>query len=168
LGALGFSLIESLVATSIAGVLAASALPRLANALDQQRLTATTNELVLAVNLARAEATARKTRVAIEPRVANGWTSGWRVFVDRNGDGRLDADEQVVREFSGTPERMTIEPRFGSFDGHVLSFDHAGHLRRPNSNGMLLGRFVLKLGSEVRALCFSAAAVRTVRSAECA
>lgn len=166
--ALGFSLVESLVATAIAGVLAATALPRFADALDRHRLTATTNELVLAVNLARAEATARKTRVAIVPRAGNDWTSGWRVFVDRNRDGRLDADEPVVRDFAGAPERLTIEPRFGGFDGQVLSFDHDGHLRRPNSNGMLLGRIVLMLGGEVRALCFSTAAMRTVRAAQCA
>jgi type IV fimbrial biogenesis protein FimT len=167
LRALGFSMVESLVATAIAGVLAAASLPRFAEALDRQRLTATTNELVLAVNLARAEATARKTRVAIAPRARDDWTSGWRVFVDENGNGRFDTGEHIVRDFADAPERMTIDPRFGSFDGHVLSFDHAGHLRRPNSNGMLLGRFVLRLGSEVRALCFSAAALRTLRTAVC-
>lgn len=164
----GFSLIEGLLATAIAGVLAASALPRLAGALDRERLTATVNDLLLAVNLARAEATARKARVAIAPRASNDWTSGWRVFVDVDGDGRPDPDEPIVRDFAGAPQRMTIEPRFGAFDGHVLSFDQLGHLRRPGSNGMLLGRMVLRLGDDVRALCFSAAAVRTVRAAECA
>lgn len=164
----GFSLIEGLLATAIAGVLAASALPRLAGALDREQLTATVNELLFAVNLARAEATARKTRVAIAPRASNDWTRGWHVFVDLDGDGRLDADEPIVRDFAGAPQRMTIEPRFGAFDGHVLSFDHLGHLRRPGSNGMLLGRLVLRHGAEVRALCFSAAAVRTARAAECA
>lgn len=168
LRALGFSLVESLIATAIAGVLAASALPRFADALDQQRLTAAANELVLAVNLARAEATARKTRVAIAPRAGNDWTAGWRVFVDQNRDGRLDPDEPIVRDFAAAPERMTIEPKFGAFDGHVLSFDHLGHLRRPSSNGILLGRIVLTLGGEVRALCFSTAAMRTVRAAQCA
>ena len=93
------------------------------------RLSAATNELVLAVYLARAEATSRHARVAIAPRVANNWASGWYVFVDANDNGVLDPGESVVRVFDPVPANMTVATTFGSFDGHVLSFDHAGLLR---------------------------------------
>jgi type IV fimbrial biogenesis protein FimT len=164
----GVTLIELIVALSIAAVLLASAVPGFQDALVRQRVTASTNELVLAVHLARAEATARHARVAIAPDAANDWSSGWRVFIDANDNGRLDGGEVVVRQFDPVPAPMTVVAAFGSFDGHVLSFDHAGLLRRPGSNGMLLGRITLTADRHQRSLCFSAASVRTVQSAVCA
>ncbi|MCS7100200.1 MAG: GspH/FimT family pseudopilin [Burkholderiaceae bacterium] len=153
---------------AIAGTLVASAVPRFSHALDEHRLTAATNELVLALHLARSEAVIRKTGVVIAPSAPGDWTRGWRVFVDENRDGRLDAGEPVLREFAPTPQRLSMQPHFGVYDGRALAFDHAGLPRRPGSNGLLLGRMVLRLGHGVRSVCFSAAGVRTVRAAECA
>jgi type IV fimbrial biogenesis protein FimT len=163
----GVTLIEALLCAAIAGVLLASALPGLHAALDQQKLTAAANELVLSIHLARGEAMARRMRVAIEPRDARAWASGWRVFVDDNGDGHLDADELVVRDFGPVPPAMTIVPVFGAYDGRVLSFDPAGRLRRPGSNGLLLGRLTLTLRAGARTICLSAASVRAVRAPAC-
>jgi len=164
----GVSVIELLTALCIAAVLLSSAIPAFKGALDRLRLSTTVNDLALAVSLARAEATARHTRAAIVPRVANDWSSGWQVFIDANDNGQLDADESVVRTFDALPARMTVVAAFGTFDGHVLSFDHAGLLRRPGSNGMVLGRLTVTAEGGVRTLCFSAASVRTVRAAACA
>jgi len=163
----GVTLVEVLIALCIAAVLLASAVPGFQGALERLRLTTTTNELVLAVYLARAEATARHARVAITPQVANNWASGWYVFLDANDNGLLDAGESVVRVFDPVPANMTVAATFGGFDGHVLSFDHAGLLRRPGSNGMLLGRVTLTASGNARTLCFSAASMRTVQAAAC-
>lgn len=163
----GVTLTELLLGLSIAAVLTASALPSFRGALERLRLTATTNELVLAINLARTEATSRRTRVAIEPQVARDWTSGWHVFVDANDNGRRDPDELLLRTFDPAPPRMTIDATFGAYDGRALSFDYFGLLRRPGSAGMVLGRMTLKLDGNVRTLCFSAASMRTVQAAAC-
>jgi type IV fimbrial biogenesis protein FimT len=163
----GVTLIELLIGTCIAGVLLASAVPGFQGTLDRLRLTTTTNDLVLAVNLARAEATARRTRVAVVPRTDNDWASGWSVFIDANDDGRLDANETVIRTFDPVPPRLTVAATFGGFDGHVLSFDHAGFPRRPGSNGMLLGRITLTSNGSARTLCISAASMRTVQAPAC-
>lgn len=163
----GVTLIEVLVSLSVATVLCASAVPAFQGALERLRLTTTTNDLVLAVSIARAEATARHTRVALAPRSGNDWSSGWHVFIDANDNGRLDAGEAIVRTFEPVPARMTVAATFGAFDGHVLSFDHFGLLRRPGSNGMVLGRLTLTLEGNARTLCFSAASVRTVQGAVC-
>ena len=157
----GVTLIETLIAMCIAAVLLASAVPGFQGALERLRLSATTNDLLLAVHLARAEATSRRTRVAIAPRAGNDWSSGWHVFIDANDNGVLDAGETLVRTFESVPQRMTVTATFGSFDGHVLSFDHVGLPRRPGSNGMLLGRLTVTVESNARTLCFSAASVRT-------
>jgi len=163
----GVTLIELLISLSIGAVLLASAVPAFQGLLEQLRLTTTTNELVLAINLARTEATSRHGRVAIVPRVSDDWSSGWHVFIDRDDNGVLDPDEAILRTFEAIPARMTVSATFGSFDGHVLSFDHAGLLRRPGSNGMILGRMTLTSDSNVRTVCFSAASVRTVQAATC-
>ena len=163
----GVTLIELLISLSIGVVLLAGAVPAFRGLLEQLRLTTTTNELVLAINLARTEATSRHGRVAIAPQASGEWSSGWHVFIDRNDNGVLDPDEAILRTFEAIPARMTVSATFGSFDGHVLSFDHAGLLRRPGSNGMILGRVTLTSDSNVRTVCFSAASVRTVQTATC-
>jgi type IV fimbrial biogenesis protein FimT len=163
----GVTLIEILITLAIGAVLMASAVASFQGALERLRLTTTTNELVLAVNLARTEATSRHTRVAIVPQVANDWASGSHVFIDANDNGLLDAGETIVRTFDRVPARMTVNATFGGFDSHVLSFDHAGLLRRPGSNGMVLGRMTLTAENNSRTLCFSAASMRTVQAAAC-
>jgi type IV fimbrial biogenesis protein FimT len=163
----GVTVIEVLIALGIAAVLLSSAVPAFRGALDRLRLSTTVNELVLAVNVARTEAAARRARVAILPRAPNDWASGWVVFIDANDNGQLDATETIVRVFDPVPPRMTIAAAFGTYDGHVLSFDPTGLLRRPGSNGMVLGRLTLTAESGVRTVCFSAASVRTVRAAGC-
>jgi len=163
----GVTLIEVLMTLSITAVLFASTVPAFKGALERQRLTATTNELVLAVNIARTEATSRRARVAITPQRSNDWSTGWHVFIDSDDNGRLDAGETIVRTFDPVPARLTVVAAFGAFDGHVLSFDHFGLLRRPGSNGMVLGRLTLAMEGSARTLCFSAASVRTVQAAAC-
>ncbi len=164
----GVTLIETATAACVAAVLAASALPSISAALDTHRLTTATNDLVLAVNLARSTATARHTRVVLAPRAGADWTSGWRVFVDDNNNGRHDTGETVVREFDAAPKGLSITPLFGmSYSGAYLSFDNMGNVRRLNSGGFVLGRLVLSLGTEARSLCFSALQVRAVRGNTC-
>lgn len=165
----GVTLIETATAACVAAVLAASALPSMSAALDGHRLTTATNDLVLAVNLARSTATAQRTRVVLAPRAGADWTSGWRVFVDdNNNNGRLDAGEAVVREFDAAPSGLSIAPHFGtSYGGAYLSFDNMGNLRRLSSGGYVLGRLVLTLGGDARSLCFSTLQVRAVRAKDC-
>lgn len=166
-GVRGVSMIEILIGLFIAAVLLANAVPGFQGALERLRLTTTTNDLVLAVLLARTEATSRRARVAIAPQVANDWPSGWHVFVDANDNGRLDSGETILRTFDPVPARMTVTATFGSYDGHVLSFDYTGLLRRPGSSGMVLGRMTLISSGHARTLCFSAASMRTVAAATC-
>lgn len=163
----GISLIEMLITLCIGAVLLASTVPGFVGALERQRLTTTTNELVLAVNLARTEATSRRTRVAVAPRAGNDWSSGWHVFIDANDNGVLDGGETILRTFDAVAAPIVIAATFGGYDGHALSYDYWGLPRRPGSNGMLLGRLTLTSGSETRTLCFSAASMRTVRAPVC-
>lgn len=163
----GFTLIEMAVTTTIASVLAATAVPSFGHYIGKQRLTMTTNELNMTFSLARGEATARGERIAVTPIAPNDWASGWRVFHDANDNGTLDTDERVLREFSAPAQGVSIEA-VGSGLNAVVSYNASGFARRVGSDGLALGRFVLKYNdAEPRSICFSVARTRVAPGPTC-
>ena len=164
----GASLIEALMAVSIAGVLAGAAVPTMREALVQQRLRSGSSDLYATFHLARSEAIRRGSPVAVTPVDAQDWSNGWRVFADRNDSGAQDADEETIVERPLAVEGMSIRPHFGAlFAGTVLSYNAEGRLHRPGGQGLVLGRLVLTLDGAVRSLCFASLSMRTVAAATC-
>jgi len=92
----GVSLIEAMLALSIASVLTTAAVPAMRDALVQQRLRGSSSDLHASFHLARSEAIRRGSSVAVAPMAAHDWSTGWRVFADRNDDGMQDADEDTL------------------------------------------------------------------------
>jgi len=90
----GFTLIELLITLVIVGVLLTVGVPALKTFMQSGRLIASTNELLSALHVARAEAIKTNGRVTI-CESSNGttcsttgsWKNGWIVFIDSNGDG---------------------------------------------------------------------------------
>lgn len=68
----GFTLLELLITLAIAGIMMAYALPAFDNMTKNSRLTANTNLIIGAYNLARSEAIARGTDVIVRD-LADGW-----------------------------------------------------------------------------------------------
>lgn len=105
-GVAGFSLTELLVSVGILGVLAAFTLPSLGGFVGQNRITATTNEFVYSLQLARSEAIKRIAPVVLCPSntvadaapvcAVTGYEAGWIVYVDSNRNGTSDAGEPVI------------------------------------------------------------------------
>jgi type IV fimbrial biogenesis protein FimT len=87
---LGFTLVELLVAVSIAAILLAVGIPSFRSAIASNRLTSTTNDLVGSLAQARSEAIRRGVRVTVCKSNAAGtdcdstrtWAQGWISFVD--------------------------------------------------------------------------------------
>lgn len=103
-GERGFSLVEVLVATAIAALLAAVAVPAFDSLIGASRLTAATNDLLFSMHLARSEAIKRSSRVAlcktadgVACSARGGWEQGWIVFHDANQNGERDAGEAVIQ-----------------------------------------------------------------------
>lgn len=162
----GITLIETLAVMAIAAVLAMVALPGFAQMMDRQRATLAANDLVLAANLARSTAAGTQSRVAVAPLADGAWESGWRVFFDRNDNGVFDDGDEALREFTAAGVE-SVTAHFGAGHFTALSFDLLGNPRRPGSNGLLLGRIVIRQHGEVRAVCVSALQVRMVAAAQC-
>lgn len=164
----GVSLLETLLATSIAGVLTSAAAPMMADAMTQQRLSAGSSELFATFNLARSEAIKRGSAVAVSAADARDWSGGWTVFADENDNGIQDAGEETIVERPPAAGGVAIRPFFGAtYSIKVLSYGGEGRLHRPGGRGLVIGRLVLGLNGAARALCFASLGVRVVAAATC-
>ncbi len=164
----GASLIEAMMALSIAGVLTSAAVPAMKDALVQQRLRSGSSDLFAGFHLARSEAIKRASPVAVTPVDSRDWSTGWKIFADRNDNGSQEAGEETIVERPRAAEGMTIRPFFGAmFPGVVLSYNSEGRLHRPGGQGLILGRLVLTLDGASRSLCFASLSVRTVAAPTC-
>ncbi len=114
----GFSMVELLVTLSVAAILLAIATPSLGAFFRTNRLAATTNDVVLSLQLARAEA-ARRGRDVSLCRSSDGstcatgsaWAGGWIVFQDANTAGSpapTGAGSALIRVFPPLDEGLTL------------------------------------------------------------
>lgn len=101
-GALGISLLELLVAVAVIALLAGASLPFFADLSADLRAASRINALLGAVRTARHLAITRNAAVTLCPGQgprclgANQWHEGATVFVDADGDRRMDAGEFVA------------------------------------------------------------------------
>lgn len=88
----GFTLIELLMTLVIAGIVMTLAVPAFTETIRSNRLTAQSNDLVTAINLARTEAVKRRSDVTVCPSTdqatcsGSNWHGGWLVLDDGSGD----------------------------------------------------------------------------------
>ncbi|MEO8673380.1 MAG: GspH/FimT family pseudopilin [Tahibacter sp.] len=81
----GFTMIELMITIAIAGIMLALAMPDFREFSVRNQVTQSTNELIVDLNLARAEAVKRGVRTRLEQ--VGSWTSGWKVTADTGNDG---------------------------------------------------------------------------------
>lgn len=99
----GYSLYDLFVTSAVASVLGVGAVGMNSLVLDA-RMTSEVNHLMVQLSLARSEAIKRRSPVTLCASAASAackssraWDSGWIMFLDPNGNGKLEHDEPVLR-----------------------------------------------------------------------
>lgn len=131
----GFTLLEALAALGILAIIMTLAMPFYQDTLRNQQLSDAANNVVTALQLARAEALKRQTRVAVCAHArslcapSSVWNEGWVVAVDDNRDQLWRGDDLIVRQFGGDHPAVRI---FSSRAGAII-FDAGGRSAGSNT-----------------------------------
>lgn len=129
----GYTLQEMLITLVIVGVLFTTGLSFM-RLLHSTQQSAQVNTLVAHLNFARIEAIRRSLAVSI-CRSASGteceggsiWHRGWIVFVDTDGDGALDDEEEILRYGEPLTGGITLSfAAFGLGGGSYLTYAPSG------------------------------------------
>ncbi|BFM14343.1 hypothetical protein R50073_05260 [Maricurvus nonylphenolicus] len=100
-----FTFIELLTSLAIIGILTGFAIPTFTTLLEVNSSISARDNLLAAINYTRLEAISRVTTITLCPKLTSStcgkvWSEGILVFTDPNQNGRIDEEEEVLREFS--------------------------------------------------------------------
>ena len=105
----GFTLIELMVVVAMVAILATLAAPSLREFAANQALAGATSDLIGASMTARSAAISRNARVVLEPASGSDWLSGWRIYIDKNGDfSYVAADDELIATGTPLPDSVGI------------------------------------------------------------
>jgi type IV fimbrial biogenesis protein FimT len=116
----GFNLFEMMAAVAVLGLLLSLGVPSFSRMIRDNRVVANTNELVVALSVARSEAVKRGLPTAVCARTgpttdvcrtgsSNNWGSGWLVFTDQSGAaGVINAGDEILQRFDAAAEGVSV------------------------------------------------------------
>lgn len=142
----GLTLLELLTVIVITGLLLGLAIPSFNQLLGRNQLTTATNTLVAALALARSEAVKRSVRTTLCASAdgvdcGGSFGQGWIVFVDPDGNGKVDDPQRLVRVYEPLPAGISAAPAGGSISSFV-SYAADGLPKIPGG-GFLSGRIAV-------------------------
>jgi type IV fimbrial biogenesis protein FimT len=119
-----FTLVELMVALSLAAILVVVALPSMRYTLINNRITTKSTDFVRALNYARGEAISHATTMRLEPIDETGvWGKGWQV-IDNNVTNVQDSIKAVVK----FDDDIAIETHDGPPELPALQYNSRGRL----------------------------------------
>jgi type IV fimbrial biogenesis protein FimT len=139
-----------MVVLAIAAIMVTVATPSFRGLLRGFRITSATNELFAAVNLTRAEAIARGSRVDLVPKGGD-WTKGWVVFVDNNANQTVESSDQLILSHDPLPSGFVITTSFDPATPKFVAYNAAGHSRsNASSQATRAGNWLITLDGQSR------------------
>lgn len=148
---LGFSLVEMMIALSIATILLMVGVPGFQALIRNQRLNTSVNGFVGAIHMARSEAIRRGTRVDLVPLDGKDWATGWIVFVDKNDNQQADPGETVILQQDAVAHGMAIKSVLTDSSKPYLAYNGSGRTRtNASSQTPQLGTVSFTLDEGVR------------------
>ncbi len=143
----GFTLVEVLVAVTLAVALAGIALPSFIDWIAAQRHVGHAQHLAWSFNRARSEAIKRgfhvnvcKSADRLSCTPAGRWDGGFLLFVDYNRDGNIDPDEPVLRIEGPAPGDVRVSANRPIAD--YVSYTTLGQARLL-SGALQMGTFIV-------------------------
>jgi len=133
----GFTLIELIIVVALAAIIMTLAVPSFQHMVANNRITSHTNELVMAINMARSEAVKRNVRVILcrsaNPTAsppacggtANDWTTGWLLFASGNANDTYENGVDTLIRV-GEAARTGIQIRTNATSNNNLEINSNG------------------------------------------
>lgn len=133
----GVTLIELVVALAVAAVVFGWAIPSMMGVINQNALTAASNQYVGLINHARSEALERGDRVRISPLSnnagSNDWSYGALLWHDANNDD-THQDKETIRQIAFDRDDLAVNLFTGTapygFDGAGFAIDDVAYAFR--------------------------------------
>lgn len=124
--AAGFTLVELMITITVGSILILVALPNFREIGVRMNVTATTNDVVGALNTARTEAVKRGLSVAVVSNSGSSdWTSGWQIMADTARDGTYAT---TVIAHAALPATYTLAAKGQGGDDSKVVFGGTGNL----------------------------------------
>lgn len=121
----GFTLIELMVTIAVLAIIVGWAIPSMYSLINQNRLTATSNQMLGVINQARSEALRRADRVWVSPLDSTSWSSGIAIWRDADGDGNR-SDSEIIRMVEGSSGPISITGSASSLSTAPFGFSGTG------------------------------------------
>jgi type IV fimbrial biogenesis protein FimT len=142
--AAGFTIIELMIALTIAGILLAVATPSLRVFLQNNRLTAAANDLLRSFQIARTEAIKRQQNVVVcasanptatPPACSYGAFNGWIVFEDSNSNWSVDAGEPILERHGLLDSTLIVKSDNDGIESYATTgFANLAAVHNPTRN----------------------------------
>jgi len=127
----GFGLIELIVAISIVAILTAAAIPSFRELGRRMTVTEHTNDMVAALNMARAEAVKRGVIVAVVGTGSNWTAGGWSVRADSDRNGAITTADDLLATYPPVLHDYAVKTKVTAGNDAQIVFGALGSLATP-------------------------------------